>query len=92
MNSLAHEFSWKQLLKQAAACLEDGNYEETEALYREALCAVSDEFGPNHPHASNIMVKIADCYEEQGRTNDCHAIFRQVHSMVKAFNPTIVSI
>lgn len=91
MNSLSHALTWKQLIKQAEVCFEDGNYDETEQLYKEALSAVSDEFGPNHPHASNILVKLAGCYEEQGRTNDSHDLFRLVHQMVTTFNPTLVS-
>lgn len=91
MNSLSHTLSWKQLIKEAEVCLEDGNYDETEELFKQALTAVSDEYGPNHPHASNILVKLADCYEEQGRTSDSHDVFRLVHQMVTTYNPTLVS-
>ncbi|MCC7530588.1 MAG: tetratricopeptide repeat protein [Candidatus Melainabacteria bacterium] len=91
MNSLPQAISWKQLIQKAEVCLEDGNYDESEQLYREALSAVSEEYGPNHPHASNILVKLAGCYEEQGRTSDSHDIFRLVHQMVTTFNPTLVT-
>ena len=78
-------------MQKADVCLEDGNYDETEQLYKEALSAVSDEYGANHPHASNILVKLAGCYEEQGRTSDCHDVFRLVHQIVMTNNPTIVT-
>ncbi len=49
MNSLSHALSWKQLIQKAEVCLEDGDYDETEQLYKEALSAVSDEVRSQSP-------------------------------------------
>lgn len=89
MNSITREFAWKLLLRQADECLEQGNLEETEDLYKQALTAVESEFGPNHPHTSRILMKLADCYEEQGRTLDSHDVYRRVHAIVTAANPAL---
>lgn len=91
MNSTTREFAWKLLIRQADEALEQGNLEHTEALYKEALSAVETEFGPNHPHTSRVLVKLADCYEEQGRTMDSHEIYRRVHAIVTSTNPALAS-
>ncbi|HEY9786700.1 MAG TPA: tetratricopeptide repeat protein [Candidatus Obscuribacterales bacterium] len=90
MNSRTHEFSWKLLLRQADASFRDGNLDETEELYKQALSQVEDELGPNNPHTRHILIKLADCYEEQGRTFDSHELYRRVHAMVTAANPMLV--
>lgn len=69
-------------MQHAQELRDEGNFEETEILYRRALSAVESIFGPNHINASTILIQIASCYEEQGRQLDAFELYRRVHAMV----------